>query len=413
MRSLFKVCVVSLVFLGLVAHLPANGINLNGVGAKAVSMGGAFVGLANDYSAVFWNPAGLTQMKAPSLTVYGAGLMPSGKYSLPLFGISAETESKVYLSGALAYYQPLSEKLVVGLAAYVPSGLGATYKGADLQNFLQPPTALEWESYLGVITVSPVIAYKISDQFSIGATINFNYGLLNLKRPGLGQYSEELSGTGFGATIGAMFKPMEGLSFGATLKLPTKIKLSGDAEMPGAALLGLATSSDAEREATWPLWLGFGVAWNPIEKLTICADIQYTNWAKFETIPITYDTSWETAKQIPVYGAGFQNDFTLNWEDAVQIRFGLQYQASESLALRAGYYSDPTVAPDNTLNILLPQHTYQVVTFGVGYNSGSIQFDLCVEYLMGKERVAPLTGPMPGTYNMDILVPSIAVTINL
>ncbi len=34
-----------------------------GIGAKAISMGGAFVSIADDPSATFWNPAGLTQLK--------------------------------------------------------------------------------------------------------------------------------------------------------------------------------------------------------------------------------------------------------------------------------------------------------------------------------------------------------------
>lgn len=34
-----------------------------GVGAKAIGMGGAFVATADDPSAVFWNPAGLTGLK--------------------------------------------------------------------------------------------------------------------------------------------------------------------------------------------------------------------------------------------------------------------------------------------------------------------------------------------------------------
>jgi len=36
-----------------------------GIGAKAGGMGGAFVGLADDPSALFWNPAGLTQLGSP------------------------------------------------------------------------------------------------------------------------------------------------------------------------------------------------------------------------------------------------------------------------------------------------------------------------------------------------------------
>ncbi len=33
-----------------------------GIGARAISMGGAFVSVADDPSAVFWNPAGLTEL---------------------------------------------------------------------------------------------------------------------------------------------------------------------------------------------------------------------------------------------------------------------------------------------------------------------------------------------------------------
>jgi hypothetical protein len=37
------------------------GIQGFGVGARALGMGNAYTGVASDYSAVFWNPAGLAQ----------------------------------------------------------------------------------------------------------------------------------------------------------------------------------------------------------------------------------------------------------------------------------------------------------------------------------------------------------------
>jgi len=39
----------------------ANGLNLNSLGTRALTMGGAFVGLADDFSAIYWNPAGIAQ----------------------------------------------------------------------------------------------------------------------------------------------------------------------------------------------------------------------------------------------------------------------------------------------------------------------------------------------------------------
>ena len=38
-----------------------------GIGAKARGMGGAFVGLADDPSALYWNPAGLSQLECPQV----------------------------------------------------------------------------------------------------------------------------------------------------------------------------------------------------------------------------------------------------------------------------------------------------------------------------------------------------------
>jgi len=37
--------------------------NFAGVGTRSMAMGGAYVGVADDFTAVFWNPAGLAQIR--------------------------------------------------------------------------------------------------------------------------------------------------------------------------------------------------------------------------------------------------------------------------------------------------------------------------------------------------------------
>ncbi len=62
-----------------------------GVGARAMGMGGAFAAVADDPSAAYWNPAGLTQLDVPTLLVmYGSlfndktrNLYGSFQYPLP------------------------------------------------------------------------------------------------------------------------------------------------------------------------------------------------------------------------------------------------------------------------------------------------------------------------------------------
>ncbi len=370
--------------------LSANGLNLNGVGSKAIAMGGAFIGQADDFSAIFWNPAGLSQMKDSSISFFVTDLIPTGTYAFPTYGIDAKTKSSMYPSGSIAYFKPINDKLIIGIAAYVPSGTGAKWNGEELK-VLTSGVAYRWESFMGVITVSPVIAYKVSDQFSLGATLNLNYGMLKLWRPGVGQYNEDLSGLAFGATFGAMFKPIDKLSIGLTLRTPTKVKFSGEATMAGASVLpipgGVPTTSDADREATWPLWAGLGISFKATDKLTLNADAQFTNWKKIQTIPITYDNAtWQALKAHPQLKAAFNNDFDLQWKNAIQWRFGLEYAISEKLALRAGYYYDPSPSDPATLNILLPEITYNVVTAGLGYKADKLAIDFCVEYLDGQRR---------------------------
>lgn len=50
-----------------------------GVGAKAIAMGGAFTSVADDPSAIYWNPAGLTKMQMYSVSTMGS-MGTSDKY---------------------------------------------------------------------------------------------------------------------------------------------------------------------------------------------------------------------------------------------------------------------------------------------------------------------------------------------
>jgi len=412
MKRFLKLSVILGLMVGLCSGLYPNGFNLNSNGTKALTMGGAFIGLADDYSAVFWNPAGLTQMKQTTLAFFGTDIIPSASYQFAIpgaFSIDTKAKSKHYLSGSAGFFMPLSEKVVVGIYGYIPTGLGVEWEGADLAP-LTGGAALEWRSYVGIITVSPVIAVKLSDIFSLGASINLSYGFAEFSRPGLGQYSEESHDTAFGATIGILVKPSEKFSFGMTYRTPLKVKLAGDATMSGAPALGLPATDDMLRDITFPMWFGAGIAIKPTDKLTITADAQYTNWKKMDVIPMEFSN--------PGWKLFFEDSsaLALDWKDRIQFRFGLEYKTSEKFAIRAGYYYDPNPSPKNTRTILLPEMTFNFFTFGFGYHTEKVTIDLGVEYGMGKELEITFADlgvddpGMPGIHNLDILVPNIAIT---
>ena len=49
--------------------------SFSGLGVRAMGMGGAYIAIADDFTATFWNPAGLTQIK--NKAVYAAFLRNS------------------------------------------------------------------------------------------------------------------------------------------------------------------------------------------------------------------------------------------------------------------------------------------------------------------------------------------------
>jgi len=49
----------------------ASSPNPVGSGARAVGMGGAFIGVADDATAASWNPAGLIQLEKPEVSIVG------------------------------------------------------------------------------------------------------------------------------------------------------------------------------------------------------------------------------------------------------------------------------------------------------------------------------------------------------
>jgi long-chain fatty acid transport protein len=406
-----------------------NGFNLNGLGTRAQAMGGAYVSLANDFSAVFWNPAGAAGFRKELFGFYATDLIPRGTYLYESMipedpHIDAKTQKSHYLGFLGAYYRPVGEKVVVGLGFGTPSGLGAKWDGED---FVSPlgGTAFDWSSKVGVFSVTPLVAVKLNDWLSVGATFNVNLGTFELKQPGgsaylgegvvpLGQYEEKMTGWGFGATVGVMAKPVDKLSVGLTVRTPSTVSFKGSARLSYLSLYDLPDTSDLARSITWPLWIAGGVSFRPVERLVLSADVQWTQWSKLDRITTEYlDDVWAA-----LMAADDRNVSVLEWRDATQIRFGAEYALNATTALRAGYYHDPAPGPTSTLTVLLPSHTFNAFSVGLGKTIGDLQLDFGLEFLSGDKREAgfdvyiwPEPPPwfMPGTYTMKIIVPSVSV----
>lgn len=396
----------------LIGGAPAfgNGLSLNGLGSRAQTMGGAYVALASDYSSIFWNPAGLARTTGKTFGFCAADVLPHGTYEAGSV-VEAKTLVKNYLTGMAAYAQPVSSRLVVGVGIFAPSGLGIAWDGAALAALSGGSTMMEWSNKIGLVTLAPSAAYRLSDKLSVGASLNLSLGSMALSTYAgsyagvdLDQYSETESGFGLGATFGVQYQPLPMLRLGLVYRTASRVRMSGRAEISLLEYMGLPAESDVERTFTWPGWLAGGLAFMPNDKLTVSADVHYTNWAKVQSI----DASFENSLWAQLMAAAGRDSTPTLWRDAVQVRLGAEYLVSPALAVRGGWYSDPSPVPDETMGLLLAGFDFNVLTFGLGYQIKDLSLDFGLEYLIGAKRTiaAGLPEATPGVYGMKALVPT-------
>ena len=303
--------IVLTVLLALVvsASVMANGLSLNSIGTRALGMGGAYVGLADDPTAIYWNPAGLAGQPS-SVMVFATDIIPSATYKMDLMNIDAKTESNHYIAPN-AFFNYNMDKLSLAIGVYVPAGLGAEWNYNDFNPMVDN---LKFSSKIGVVNISPGIAYKVTDQLSVGAALNIYYAMFDMYQPagfdsdGDGnedtffQFEESSTGLGYGVTLGLKYDVNEMFALGATFRTKTTVTMSGTAKNPLFPALPnfppIVTpgpgESDFDRDVAWPTWIAGGVAVKPSEELTITADAQYSAWSENKELVAEYkDTYWD------------------------------------------------------------------------------------------------------------------------
>ncbi|MDH4272568.1 MAG: outer membrane protein transport protein, partial [Candidatus Aminicenantes bacterium] len=145
----------------LPAFSEANGLNLNGLGSRALSMGGAFVAVANDFSAIYWNPAGAALFDRPLAGFQVFDLIPTETYRYAPY-IDAKSNPAHVFGGLVSYYQPVNSRVVVGFGISTPSGMGGEWNIDDFAPY-SGGIIYKWASKIGFVSFSPLVAVKISD----------------------------------------------------------------------------------------------------------------------------------------------------------------------------------------------------------------------------------------------------------
>ncbi len=167
----------------LVAVLPASSLAQGtsgsqflgvGVGARAAGMGGAYVSVADDGTALYWNPAGLSRVEGHRLTLSHVSWLSDAtyqhaSYAAPLgrdaaFGVALEQGSVSWDNTGEGSFESGDFAGIAGYGRRVSEALGVGAGLKFLSSSLGDQGASSFAADLGVV-------YRMSDAARVGAAV--------------------------------------------------------------------------------------------------------------------------------------------------------------------------------------------------------------------------------------------------
>jgi long-chain fatty acid transport protein len=279
------------------ADAGAGGLSrVNTISPRAVGMGGAFGAVADDPSALHFNPAGLA-------TVFGRVLAVGLEYIY-----SQRTYTPVNEEGVEgAPQEPNQASAVVPSIGFVlrpeldgsPSrlsfgvGLWNTYGGQvsyDKTGRADVPALNRTREALLELVAG--VGYEASEYVSVGLAVRVGFGLFDVDataRP----ITSVMSATGFGVGLtggimlsnGGRLEDAGTARLGVVYRTPMTVATAGDATLD---MGGGPTELDIEHSQQWPQSAAIAAAWRPLARLLVAAEVDWTDWSRVNTLTVEF-----------------------------------------------------------------------------------------------------------------------------
>jgi long-chain fatty acid transport protein len=195
-------------------------------GSKAAAMGTAFVGIADDPSAILYNPAGLTNLEGTNVYSGATAIILSSECRSPS-GQSEDTEFQIFFPPHLYLASDLKrQNMVFGLGIYSPFGIGGReWSETGLTQFAST------ENTISTLAANPVFAWRPLPWLSLGAGFYYMRSESDAERmidqsslgASDGRQRLETDGGGWGYNLGVLLFQGEKVSLGFAYRSHSKI----------------------------------------------------------------------------------------------------------------------------------------------------------------------------------------------
>ena len=383
----------------IIAEQSRTAFTIQGTGARAVGLGGAFIAVADDATATSFNPAGLAQMLRPEVSLVGENLSRSQDFrnfarqddTTSTFDDATTGETRrspIFFSatfpdkaGGLNRVWQVSYQRILDLnyasdrnyKAKRPPGSTTTLSSIN-QNIDQKGGVQLWSLAYGA---------ELTQRLLVGASLNYWRGnwdftsstVLNLEDAGGSfdietDFIENNEFRGLNFNLGAIWR-MDWIQLGMVYRSPFNADLTTRDRFVFEPRSNVPTTVSDEKIAydlKWPETFGWGMAIRPHARLQVAADWNKTRWSRATLY----------SDRFPGQGLNFFDyEVASRTPDTQDFHAGIEWVAFLGnrvvLPLRFGGFKEPQPIVDGDTG---QQRVFRGFSFGFGVKLQNFTLDL-------------------------------------
>ncbi len=356
------------------------GIRLADQDAQATARGNAFAATADNPSAVYYNPAGITQLEGHHFSLGGYGITYESRYTSATGQVSTKNKPQ-FLPQLYYVFSPKENPLSFGLGVYAPYGLGLEWP--ETSGF----RTIAIQGRITYLTINPVVAWQLHPTLSLAAGPTINYAETDL-RQGLAIPGDQLrfkgddSDVGFNA--GLRWQPHVQHSFGVSYRSASTMNFSGSSQVSGTSFLGLDGSSAANARFPFPQNVVVGWSYRPTPAWNLEFNVDWTDWKRLTVV--TLNQPGQPLSSVPL---------PFNWRSSFFYEFGATHFFGQGWQASAGYIYSENSVPEQNFSPLIPDSDRHIFSVGIGRQLKRVRWDAGYQFAYGPPRTVSGSTPSP------------------
>lgn len=347
-----------------------------GLGARGAALAGAVTASIDDWTASFYNPAGLAREFETEITAglqYGASRLQN---TGPDANVDDVFGALFGVKLGLPLGSVLRERIVMGLSAFI------NVEDLSLSTIKVPrrsaPTFVNFESHLERLLLHLGVGVKLHEALTVGVGVfvhafespNSISGLIGAQRTFEVTGDLALEGKFFllgGIVVdgGGLHESLEGWRLGVVFRERTSQHFS----LPASLNLGFPAEIDIRSELVYtPREVAFGIAYER-DRLTVEVDLAWRDWSEF---PSPYATVGFRSLDVLLPGVPdiLSLPFDPRYKDVWVPRGSVEYRIEDEdrweWALRGGYAYIPSPVPNQRGDTNIADSDKHYLSFGLG-----------------------------------------------